>query len=90
MSSKKTESLPEPQLTVLAEYLPKLPPMIARKGVKYFTGGAVSSKRLANDDCLGRGPVVREVIAGSIVYPTVFFLAYLEKLGVKRIVVPQL
>ena len=81
---------PDPQLTDLALYAGKLPPMISRKEVAYFTGGAISSKKLANDDSLGKGPLVRQTICGAIVYPTQFFLAYLESQGVKTVVVPQL
>lgn len=81
---------PAPQLHHLGGYLDKLPPMIARKQVKYFTGGAISSKKLANDDSLGKGPLVRQKIGEAVVYPTPFFLAYLENLGVSVIVVPQL
>ena len=33
-----------PQLKVLGCFLGQLPPMIARKEVKYFTGGAISPK----------------------------------------------
>lgn len=85
------ESMPAvPELRYLGEYLPKLPPFIARKGVKWFTGGALSSKKIANDDYLGNGPLVRQKIGDSVVYPTPFFLAYLEKQGIKTIVVPQL
>jgi hypothetical protein len=87
----KQPELPQaPALSALAQYLDKLPPMIARKGVPYFTGGAISSKRLANDDSTGKGPLVRQKIGDSVVYPTEYFLAYLEKIGVKTIVPPQL
>ena len=68
----------------------QLPPFIARKRVAYFTGGAVSPKKLANDDAVSKGPLVRQKIGESVVYPTPFFLAYLESKGVKTIVVPQL
>ena len=56
----------------------------------YFTGGAVSPKKLANDDSLCKGPLVRQKIGETIVYPTPYLLAYLESLGVKTVVVPQL
>ena len=83
-------AMPEaPVLTDLAPYVEKLPPFIARKRVDYFTGGAVSPKKLANDDCVGRGPAVRQVVNGAIEYPTAFLLAYLEGLGVRTIVVPK-
>lgn len=81
---------PAPPLTELAPYLEQLPPFIARKKAGYFTGGAVSPKRLANDDAASKGPLVRQKIGEAVVYPTPFFLAYLETKGVKTIVVPQL
>lgn len=80
----------EPVLTDLAPYLDVLPPLIARKRVAYFTGGAISPKKVANDDCRGTGPAVRHRIGEAIVYPKAFFLAYLESLGVKTVVVPTL
>lgn len=64
--------------------------MISRKKVAYFTGGAVSPKKLANDDSLCKGPLVRQKIGETVVYPTPYLLAYLESLGVKTVVVPQL
>ena len=81
---------PAPALTHLAPYLERLPPVIARKGVRWFTGGAISPKKLANDDARGRGPLVRQRIGEAVVYPTPFFLAYLESLGVRTIVVPMI
>ena len=80
----------EPVLTDLAPYLDVLPPLIARKRVAYFTGGAISPKKVANDDCRGTGPAVRHRIGEAIVYPKAIFLAYLESLGVKTVVVPTL
>ena len=90
MSAAKILPAQPPPLGALAAYLPKLPPMISRKEVKYFTGGAISSKKLANDDSMGKGPLVRQKIGEAVVYPTEYFLAYLERLGVKTIVTPQL
>ena len=81
---------PAPELKDLASYLDKLPPMISRKKVAYFTGGAFSPKKLANDDSLSKGPLVRQKIGETVVYPTPYLLAYLESLGVKTVVVPQL
>ncbi|WP_416948331.1 hypothetical protein [Oleidesulfovibrio sp.] len=86
-----TDSLPPaPPLVHLADYLPKLPPCIARKKVAWFTGGAISSKKLANDDALCKGPLVRQKIGETVIYPTEYFLAYLESRGVRTIIVPQL
>lgn len=86
----ETRLPPAPPLTDLAPYLEQLPPFIARKRVSYFTGGAISPKKLANDDSRSKGPMVRQRIGESIVYPTAFFLAYLESLGVKTIIVPRI
>ena len=79
-----------PQLKVLGCFLDKLPPMIARKEVKYFTGGAISAKKLANDDYRAVGPAVRMKIGDTVVYPTPFLLAYLESQGISIIEVPKL
>lgn len=86
-----TKTMPEPpQLTVLQPLVDKLPPFIARKAVKYFTGGAISAKKLANDDYRAVGPAVRMKIGDTVVYPTPFFLAYLESQGISIIEVPKL
>lgn len=87
---KKNNLPPAPALNELADYLEQLPPFIARKKVGFFTGGAVSPKKLANDDALCKGPLVRQKIGEAVVYPREYFLAYLEKLGVKTIVTPQI
>lgn len=79
-----------PQLKELGCFLSQLPPMIARKEVKYFTGGAISPKSVSNDDYLGNGPKFRMKLGDAVVYPTAFFLAYLEAKGVKLIVPPSL
>lgn len=86
-----TKSLPDPpKLTVLQPFVDKLPPFIARKEVKYFTGGAISPKKLSNDDYYSVGPSVRMKIGDTVVYPTPYFLAYLERQGISIIEVPKL
>lgn len=86
-----TKTLPDPpKLTVLQPLVDKLPPFIARKEVKYFTGGAISSKKLSNDDYRAVGPAVRMKIGDTVVYPTPFLLAYLENQGISIIEVPKL
>lgn len=88
--SNVTQIPDPPQLKVLGCFLSQRPPMIARKEVKYFTGGAISSKSVSNDDYLGNGPKFRMKMGDAVVYPTAFFLAYLEAKGVKLIVPPSL
>lgn len=86
-----TKTLPDPpKLTVLQPLVDKLPPFIARKEVKYFTGGAISSKKLSNDDYRAVGPAVRMKIGDTVVYPTPFLLVYLESQGISIIEVPKL
>ena len=86
-----TKTMPDPpKLTVLQPLVDKLPPFIARKAVKYFTGGAISSQKVANDDYRAVGPAVRMKIGDTVVYPTPFFLAYLENQGITIIEVPKL
>ena len=88
--SNVTQIPDPPQLKVLGCFLSQLPPMIARKEVKYFTGGAISPKSVSNDDYLGNGPKFRMKMGDAVVYPTAFFLAYLEAKGVTLIVPPSL
>ena len=78
------------QKATLEDLIPQFPPLIARKAVKWFTGGGLSPKTLANDDKLGRGPRVRKVIGEQIYYPREEFIAYLERKGVVNINVPEL
>lgn len=80
---------PDPKLTVLAPLLDMLPPIIARKQVKYFTGGLLTSKKVSNDDFLGKGPKVRVKVGSAVGYPKAHFLAYMESLGVNVIVPPS-
>lgn len=75
---------------VLAYLIPLYPPLIARKAVKWFTGGGLSPKTLANDDKLGRGPRQRQIIGEQVYYPREAFVAYLENKGVKVIDVPEI
>jgi hypothetical protein len=74
-----------PSLTVLRPFLKLFPPMIARRAVKYFTGGAISAKTLANDDSRGTGPRRRFMLNGHVVYPADYFLEYLERRGVQEL-----
>lgn len=44
-------------------------PVVARRKIEHFTGGAVKPKHLANLDSLGNGPPERVIIAGHVCYP---------------------
>lgn len=78
------------QVTVLAEFIEKLPPIIARKKVAYFTGGLVAPKTLRNEDCKGTGPRERMATTLGTAYPTPYLLEWLEQKGVTIISVPRL
>ena len=76
--------------SVLSYLIPLYPPLIARKAVKWFTGGGLSPKTQANDDKLGRGPRQRRLIGEQVYYPREAFVAYLENKGVTVIDVPEM
>lgn len=44
-------------------------PVVARREVGTFTGGAVSPKSLANHDSMGTGIAERYVVGRNVVYP---------------------
>lgn len=44
-------------------------PIIARREVAKFSGGAISRKTLANADCKGKGPKNRMIIGNKVCYP---------------------
>jgi hypothetical protein len=75
------------KVRILGRFLPKLPAMIARCDVERLTGGLVSQKTVAYDDCMGLGPRVRLKFRQKVVYPAEYFLEYLESQKVKVIVV---
>jgi len=54
-------------------------PVVARRAVPQATGGAYSSKYLANEDCAGRGPAGRYRMGGQVVYPTESFARWLAE-----------
>ncbi len=62
----------------LAGIIFSLPPMIARKKVAEYFGGAVSSKTLANADSNGTGPKNRFKIGREVVYPTQSLVEWLD------------
>ena len=78
------------QPSILADLVPLFPPLIARKAVKWFTGGGLTPKCLANDDRTGKGPHSRKVIGEQVYYPREDFVEYLERKGVREISVPEL
>ncbi len=63
--------------------LKKLPPIIARKDVVIFLGGAVSAKTLANADSLNEGPSRAFLIGRNVVYPTKNLIDWIiKRLGI--------
>lgn len=53
-------------------------PLLARADVARFTGGAISPKYLANQDCLGTGPKGRFMMGRRVVYRVPEFLDWLR------------
>ena len=56
----------------------ELPPLISRDHVEELLGGVISSKTLANLDCLGEGPR-RMRVGRKVVYKTEDLLEWLAK-----------
>ncbi|MFW5970820.1 MAG: hypothetical protein ACOCQT_01845 [Desulfovermiculus sp.] len=67
-----------PRLSRLMYLAFQLPPVIARKRVYEYLGGAITSKMLANADSRGVGPRVRLEMGRNICYPTLYLLEWLE------------
>lgn len=53
-------------------------PVIARRNIAEFTGGAVKPKQMANLDSLGEGCPDRLLINGHICYPVASFVTWLR------------
>lgn len=64
-------------LSHLAEKWPSA--WVSREKVPDFTGGALSSGRIANLDSTGHGPPGRMKVGRKIVYPVDEFVAWLEE-----------
>lgn len=53
-------------------------PIVARREIRMFTGGAISPKHLANLDSQKNGPPERIVIGGHVCYPVNSFVEWLR------------
>ena len=53
--------------------------IVARTELEKFTGGAISTKYIANLDSLGRGPSGRFRLGRRIVYPVESVISWLER-----------
>jgi|APSaa5957512622_1039677.scaffolds.fasta_scaffold72104_2 hypothetical protein len=54
-------------------------PVVARSGVKRFTGGGISPKTVANADSKGIGPEDRFLIGRRVCYPVSSLIKWLRK-----------
>lgn len=52
--------------------------VVARKAIAKFSGGTLSPKTMANEDCNGTGPDGRFLLANQIVYPVESLTAWLK------------
>lgn len=66
----------ESTIDSMAESWPS--PIVSRKAVKEFTGGAASGKSIANEDSKGTGPEGRFLLCGQTVYPKESLCAWLK------------
>jgi len=53
--------------------------IVSRSSISDFTGGAISPNKLANLDCLGKGPKNSFRIGRNIVYPISDLITWLEE-----------
>lgn len=68
----------------IASWEQALPPMIARKQIRWFLGGLVSPATLNAEDSRGRGPANSVRVGRDIVYHTVDLLVWLaQRKGIK-------
>lgn len=72
-----------PQVKKLMYLAFQLPPVMARKRVYEYLGGAITSKMLANADSRGIGTRVRFEMGRSVCYPTLYLLEWLEDQNVR-------
>jgi hypothetical protein len=56
-----------------------LSPLVARREMEKFTGGALRPRTLANLDSSGEGPPVRVVIGRAVCYPARELCIWLEE-----------
>jgi len=61
----------------------KLPPVLARKGLAWFLGKAVSPGKMAQLDSKGQGPAGAFYLGRDVHYPTRAFLVWL--VGVRKV-----
>jgi hypothetical protein len=58
-------------------------PVVARKAIKEFSGGILSAKTMANEDCNGTGPQGRFLMMNQTCYPVESLVAWLKSRSAK-------
>jgi hypothetical protein len=66
----------KPNLKFLGDKWPSS--VVARDQIRFFTGGCVSPRRMANLDSAGEGPKGRIRIGRKIAYPVTELVSWLE------------
>ena len=62
--------LTEAEEEFISKMIERLPPFIARREVRWITGGLLRRQTLSNADAVGQGPEESYRIGTMIVYPT--------------------
>lgn len=75
---KSEKGISPPKVKKLFSLLLSLPPVIARKKIPAYFGGAVGTSVLPQADYRGIGPRVRWNIGRTVCYPTAYLLEWLE------------
>jgi len=53
-------------------------PVVARKAIREFSGGVLSPKTMANEDCNGTGPEGRFLLMNQVCYPVANLIEWLK------------
>ena len=75
----KRQKLTDADKAISDGWVAQLPPMIARRAVRFFLGGVVSPNVLCNNDSKGTGPRGAVRVGKDIVYPTRHLLEWLAE-----------
>jgi len=83
MADQETKSELRPLTEIEQEFICKmierLPPFIARREVRWLTGGVLRRQTLSNADSAGQGPEESYKVGTMVVYPTEALFAWMAR-----------
>ena len=69
-NKKELRPLTETEQEFICKMIERLPPFIARREVRWLTGGVLRRQTLSNADAAGVGPEESYKVGTMVVYPT--------------------